>query len=89
MRTSLNEIKKIEGHIFGKLPAEESLLFQAQLLVSNDLSEKLHWQERTTELIKLYGRQKLKEELELVHQQLFKTNRGFRNRILNFFKKRK
>jgi hypothetical protein len=89
MRTSLNEIKTIENHLFGQLPLEEALVFEAHLIINQDLREKLRWQEKTTQLIKRYGRQKLKEELELVHQQLFTTDRGFRDKILSFFKKRK
>jgi hypothetical protein len=87
MRTSLNEIKKIEGYLLGQLHEEESLLLDAQLLLDPDLREKLHWQKRTFDLLKLYGRQKLRAELEAVHHQVMSSNQGFRNKILSFFKK--
>ena len=87
MRTSLNEIKQIEAHLLNEQSHEQTLLFEAQLLLDNQLKEKLLWQQKTYALVKLYGRKKLKEELEQVHQQIFNTQPTFRTRILSFFKK--
>ncbi|HYG38099.1 MAG TPA: hypothetical protein VD908_05745 [Cytophagales bacterium] len=87
MRTSLNDIKQIEAHLLSKMSNEDALLFEAQLLLDNQLKENLLWQQKTYALVKLYGRNKLKEELEQVHQQIFNTQPTFRTRILSFFKK--
>lgn len=87
MRTSLNNIKQIEAYLLNQLSHEDSLLFEAQLLLDSQLKDKLLWQKKTSELVKLYGRKKLREELEQVHQQVFNTQPTFRKRILSFFKK--
>jgi hypothetical protein len=86
MRTSLIEIKKIEEHILNQSSNEDALLFEAHLLLDSDLKDKLHWQKKTVELIHIYGRKRLKEELEQIHEQLFNSNASFRNKILSFFK---
>jgi hypothetical protein len=87
MRTSLNNIKSAEDYLLHQSTPEDHLLFEAQLLLSSELKENLLWQKKTYQLVKLYGRKKLKEELEQVHNELFTTNKGFRNKILSFFKK--
>jgi hypothetical protein len=71
MRTSLNEIKQIEDHLFNEVDPQESVLFEARLILNLQFADNVKWQHQTYQLVKQYGRKKLKAELEVVHQQLF------------------
>ncbi len=90
MRTSLNEIKEIDDYLFQHMPAEDSLLFEAKLLLDPGLHHNVLWQKRAHQAIQLYSRNKLKAEIEEVHTKLFHTERhaGFREKILGIFYKK-
>ena len=68
---------------------EEQLLFDAQLVLHPDLAEQTQWQQRTYDLVRQYGRQQLRAELEQVHQALFTQSKyqHFRQKILRLFSK--
>lgn len=87
MRTSLNEIKKIEDHLFQKSAKEDSLLMEARLILDPALRDKFVWQEKTYEVIKMYGRKKMKEDLDAIHRKLFldPEHESFKNKILKIF----
>jgi hypothetical protein len=87
MRTSLNEIKLIDGHLFNTGTTEEALLFDAMLILNPGLTEQVIWQKKAHAIIQQYGRKKLKAEIESVHQQLFNdpVHRSFGKRILTLF----
>jgi hypothetical protein len=87
MRTSLNEIKLIDEHIFKNGLIEDKLLFDAMLILNPALSNQVMWQKKTHAFVKQYGRKKLKAEIESVHQQLFNepAHQSFRQRILRIF----
>ncbi|TWI94351.1 hypothetical protein JN11_04742 [Mucilaginibacter frigoritolerans] len=87
MRTSLNEIKLIDEHLFGTSNTGDALLFDAMLILDNTLSEKVEWQKNTHTLIQQYGRKKLKAEIDEVHQKLFNEppHRHFAQKIRNLF----
>jgi hypothetical protein len=87
MRTSLNEIKLIDDHIFDKSTCADALLFDAMLILDPGLSNKVMWQKKTHSLIQQYGRKKLKAEIDSVHRKLFDEpeHRSFRQRILGLF----
>jgi hypothetical protein len=88
MKTSLNETRLIEMHLAGKAPAEERLLFEARLILQPDLRRNMHWQQKTYQLVQLYGRQQLKKEIEQVHQALFSpatAHHSFKQKILSLF----
>jgi L-rhamnose isomerase len=88
MRTSLNEIKLIDGYLFNSNPPEEALLLDALLIVNPTLSSQITWQKKTHRVIRQYSRKKLKAEIEAVHQQLFNEpkHQTFRQKVLSFFK---
>ena len=83
MRTSLNEIREIEEHLLKQHSPEEDLLFQARLILYPSLKEKVLWQQKVYELVRAYGRKKLREEIEEVHQKLFSApeHKSFREKI--------
>ncbi len=89
MRTSLNELKQIEDHLLQLNPAEDALLFEAKMILDNNLRNKALLQQRSYTLVQQYGRKQIKAEIEAVHQQIF-TNpsaHGFVNKIRSLFKK--
>jgi len=84
----LNKIKTIEQFLSGKLNAEEALLIEAKLLLDEELQRKICWQKEAYSVIETYGREKLRLEIEAVHQKLFTKpeHSGFKKKILRFFK---
>ena len=69
------------------MDAEERLLFEAQLLLHPGLAEQVQWQKQTYALVRQYGRQQLRAELEKVHHTLFTRpeHQSFRQKILRLF----
>jgi len=88
MRTSLNEIKRIDGYIFGDATPADALLFDAMRILDPGIEQRVKWQKNTHIIIINSSRKKLKEEISAVHRQLFTKpgHRNFRQRILNLFK---
>ena len=87
MRTSLNEIKLIDDHLFGTAHPADALLFDAMLILDNALPEKIEWQQNAHAAVQQYGRKKLKAEIDAVHQKLFSAPQHlhFRQKILKLF----
>jgi hypothetical protein len=87
MRTSLNNIEQIENFIEGKMSTGDTLVFQVRLLLDSELRQHLHWQKRTASLINVYGRKKLREEIENIHHDIFnvKSDHFLKNRIKALF----
>lgn len=83
----MNETQYIEQYIHGALDPEEKLLMDARCIMDAELSDKVHWQQKTYALVQQYGRKKLKMELEAIQQRLFSESRfaTFRNKIKNIF----
>jgi len=88
MRTSLNKVKLIDGHIFNTATVEDALLFEALLILDPELSGNVLWQKKAHLLVEQYSRKKLKAEIAAVHRQLFNNpaHKAFRERILGIFK---
>ncbi len=88
MRTSLNELKAIDEHLFRLAPAEDTFLFELKLILDVDLRAKVLQQQQVHTLIQYYGRKTLKAEIEAVHQQLFEDIKpnSFAARVLNLFR---
>jgi hypothetical protein len=90
MRTSLIETEQIESHLLQLSYPGDALVFEARLLLEPELHEKLQWQQKTYDMVKLYGRDQLKKEIETVHQKLFTQpeHKNFRQKIRQLFSKR-
>jgi hypothetical protein len=71
MRTSLIETEQIEAHLLKLSGPGDSLVFEARLLLDAELSEKVAWQEKTYNIVRIYGRDQLRKEIESVYQKLF------------------
>ncbi|MDF9799632.1 hypothetical protein OKW21_004895 [Catalinimonas alkaloidigena] len=89
MRTSLNEIKAIEEYLLQEQQPEDLLLFEAHMMLDEALKEKVQRQQRIYQLVRAYGRQQLRAEIEAAHQQLFTQarHRSFRQKVLRLFTK--
>jgi len=89
MRTSLNNIRAIEDHIFGRTDPGEALLFEANMVLNNGLRDDVQHQQNTYAVIKQYSRQQLKAEIATAQHKLENEpqHRGFMQRIINLFKK--
>lgn len=90
MKISWNETQQIEAFINGTADPGDAILFEAKLLLDNELAEKLRWQKKAYQVVKQYGRQKLREEIETVHQHLFTGHQHltFSQKIRLLFSKR-
>ncbi|WP_158655607.1 hypothetical protein [Sphingobacterium sp. HMA12] len=89
MMTSWNETKQIENQILGTADPGEALLFDAQLLLDNELADKVITQQKAYEIVKQFGRKQLKKEIEAIQQALFTQPKyiGFSQKIRRLFKK--
>jgi len=89
MRTSLIEIEQIENWLLEQGNVQERLVTEAKVLSNPALQEKVFWQSKSYQLIQLYGREKLLQEIKVVERQLFnsKKHKSFQQRIKSIFKK--
>ncbi|PWS26132.1 hypothetical protein DHW03_15155 [Pedobacter yonginense] len=89
MQTSLNELIIIEQFLLSNPGEAEKILMQARVILQPELDESIYWQEKSYELVNVYGREKLRKEIQQIHQQLFsyKRHRNFRNWIMRIFTK--
>jgi hypothetical protein len=87
MRTLLTEVQQIENHLLHRHKPVDALVFEARLILDEELKEKARLQSKAYAFVNFYGRKQLKHELEAVHQQLFTSAKhsGFRQRVLKLF----
>jgi hypothetical protein len=87
MTTWWNNTKNIEAYLSGNLPPEDALLFKARLLMDPVLRLNVAVQANTYALIRLFARRKMKSELNIIHQNLFRdpSKNAFRKQILELF----
>ena len=90
MRTSLIETEQIEVHLLQLSNSGDALVFEAKLLLDDELADKLYWQKSAYKMVKQYGRNQLKKEIEAVHQTLFNSpiHKTFSEKIRQIFSKR-
>ncbi|HKG05430.1 MAG TPA: hypothetical protein VKB19_03175 [Pedobacter sp.] len=89
MKTSWNELRRIDDYFLNKLSAEDKLVFDAEVILQPGMAQDVRMQRKTYTLVHEYGRKQLRKEIEGVHDTLFNTKRyqSFRQKILNFFNK--
>lgn len=87
MRTSLNNIARIDALLQKKLQPADALVFEARLLVDAELKNNVAAQQQVYSLVQQYGRNQLKTEIEAVHGQLFNSPKhlSFRQKIARIF----
>ena len=89
MVTSQNNIQLIEKYLLGGFSPADKFLFEAKLILNPELRKELSFQKKTYKLVRMYHRQRLKEELEEFHQRIFSDpkNMNFRQTIFQIFKR--
>ncbi|MDR0265732.1 MAG: hypothetical protein LBJ04_21140 [Sphingobacterium sp.] len=89
MMTSWNETQQIEAYIFEIAQPEDVLLFEAKLLLDEELADKVTAQQKTYAAIRQFGRKQLKMEIEAVQQRLFThpQHNSFSQKIIRLFRK--
>ncbi len=89
MKTSQNNTRLIEKYLNGRLSPADRFLFESRLVIDPVLKRDLYFQKKTLQLIKMYHRERLKEELETLHQQIFNNpdKMNFRLSINQLFKR--
>jgi hypothetical protein len=87
MPTSWNNTIQIEQYLSNNLNNGDALVFEARLLLNPELADKVHWQQKTYTLIRGYGCQQLKQEINEVHRHLFTEpkHRRFSQKIRALF----
>ena len=65
----------------------EKLLWDAQILANPVLKEKVKWQQRVYDLIRISGRRHLKKELKQLHKERMQNPiyTSFQNRVKELF----
>ena len=89
MRTSLIETEQIDTYLHHLSKPGDRLVFDARLLLDPEFKDRVQWQQKTYHIVRQYGRDQLKQEIEAVHQQLFtmRQHASFRQKIMRLFSK--
>ncbi len=87
MRTSLTDIRDAEMYLKGTLGSEESLVFEARLLTNAELKSNLNSQRTLYQLLTVFQRKKIKDEVLKIHSQVFGPagNHEFQDSVLRIF----
>ena len=87
MKTSISEIIRAEKFLQGELSPEESVVFQARLLVDQELKTNTFFHGMVHRMITLYNRRKLRCEVDALHERLFHdpAKMKFRESIVKLF----
>lgn len=88
MRTSLIEIEQIENWLLKKGDIQNRLVTEARVLSNAEWKNLSQWQAESYELIRHYGREKLRQEIKEVERQLFHSEKHtpFQKLIHSIFK---
>ena len=88
MKTSFNKVAETEKFLLGKMPAQDALVFEARLVVDDELKNNTLFHRMVHRLVLLYARKRKKAEVEAVHARLFSDPRKsvFTQSILKIFK---
>jgi len=71
MKTSLNDIRKIEGYLSGNLEHEEEIAFHAKLCTDPMTRMNVILHQKMHDILRAYHRKKLRQEIERTHQRIF------------------
>ncbi len=90
MKTSWKTTQRLDDYLQQQLKPEEALLLEAHLALEPELRDTLRWQRQTHTLVRAYGRQQLRREIQSAQQKVFHRPEyhGFRQTILRIFSKR-
>lgn len=88
MKTSYSDIQETEKYLHGDLAPQAALLFEAKLLLSEDLRMNTFLQRMVYRLVTLYHRRILRSEVEAIHQRYMNDpdNRSYADSVIKSFK---
>ena len=88
MKTSFPDIITTEKYLRRELDGQETLLFKARLLVSEEWRANTYFQKMVYRLVHIYHRRKIKAQVNAVHERLLKdpAKASFSTEVLSFFK---
>lgn len=88
MRISQNNTALLEQYLEKRLSPQDRILFESRLLVDRELNRDLSSQKETYRMLKFYHREKIREELEILHREIFNNpdHIEFQKSILKFFR---
>ena len=91
MKTSWNDIKIAEDYVEGRMDRNTRISFESHLALNPLLSTDLRFLKKTYQLVKMYHRKKMKEELDALHKRIFSDPNkiAFRQNIFQIFKNQK
>lgn len=89
MKTSWTDNRLIDRKLNGHVSPQETLLHEAKMIIQPSYREAFLWQKKTYPLVKLYGQNKLRKEMDEVFDTLFNQpqHQTFRLNILKLFAK--
>jgi hypothetical protein len=87
MKTSYTEIIRTEKFLRQEMGADDSLVFQARILLSSELRANTYFHKLVQRLVRLYHRRQVKAEIETLHSRLFNdpSKTAFREGIVRLF----
>jgi hypothetical protein len=85
--TFWNNIRNTDDFVSGVMNQPEKLLYMAKLLLYPELKRDTAFHAKTHLIIRLYGRKKLKSEIESLHSRIFQDpeKKEFQKQINEIF----
>lgn len=85
MRKLLAETQEIDQYLLHEMPPAERLVFQARLLITPALREKVRYQRKALQLVRWLAREQKRQELDSLLDQVMQEP-SFRHSITSIFK---
>jgi hypothetical protein len=87
MRTSLNDIKLIEGYLAKSLRPSESLMVQVRAIIDPDFKENIRLQRKVYRFLEVYHEEQLRQDIKVHHGHVFRDpmKATFKEKIINLF----
>jgi hypothetical protein len=84
MRSELNDVRLIDGHLFRQLNEEETRTVETRMLVDNGFAENVAAQRTAHRLVRLYGQREDRRRLDAIYRLLL-TDINFALRLKTIF----
>ena len=87
MKTLWTRIAEIDKYLLEEMTPEESVFFEAKILIDKNLAEDVEVQKQIHGIVRLHHATRLRAELQQIHQNLFSDTRtSFARSVLKYFK---
>ncbi|NLR64960.1 hypothetical protein HGH92_11650 [Chitinophaga varians] len=85
MRKQLCEIRDIEQYLEHQQDTADQRVFEARVLTSPDLAEKMSYQQKIVQLVRWLARRNKRQQLDTLYHQLM-TDETYRQKITSIFR---